>query len=148
MACAEAELPSDYIIFKASLNGSREKAKEFSSVMMKKNVLFNEHVTPLHIRQALPSVLDKRASMALMTMSRIEEENRLKNENFVTCLKRKLRLRIINNVENYVCKCGQQLDCYADHCLMHCKHQNQGEQWHTQWHNQSLPTNPSNRQTH
>jgi hypothetical protein len=35
MTCAEAELPSDYI-FKASLNGSREKAKEFSSAMMKK----------------------------------------------------------------------------------------------------------------
>jgi hypothetical protein len=74
MVCAEAESPSDYI-FKASLNGSREKAKEFSSVMMKKNVLFNEHFTPLHIRQALPSVLDKRSSMALMTMSRLEEEN-------------------------------------------------------------------------
>jgi hypothetical protein len=56
-ACAEAETPSDYI-FKASLNGSKEKVKEFSSVMMKKSVLFNEHFTPLHIRQALPSVLD------------------------------------------------------------------------------------------
>jgi hypothetical protein len=59
MACADATSPSDYI-FKASLNGSSEKAKEVSSKMMKKNVLFNEHVTPLHIRQALPSVLDKR----------------------------------------------------------------------------------------
>jgi hypothetical protein len=67
--------------------------------MMKKNVLFNEHFTPLHIRQALPSVLDKRASMALMTMSRLEEENRLKNDNFVICLKWKLRLRIINDVQ-------------------------------------------------
>jgi hypothetical protein len=43
-------------------------------------------------------VLDKRSSMALMTMSRLEEENWLKNDNFVICLKWKLRLHIINDV--------------------------------------------------
>jgi hypothetical protein len=85
--------------------------------MMKKNVLFNEHVTPVHIRSVLPSVLDKRASLALMTMPRLEEENRMKNDNFVICLKRKLRLHIVDDITHYLCKCGQQLDCYGDHCL-------------------------------
>jgi hypothetical protein len=83
---ADASNDTDYI-FKASLNGSREKMKEHSSRMMKKNVLFNEHVPPAHIRSVLPSVLDKRASLALMTMPRLEEENRMKNDNFVICLK-------------------------------------------------------------
>jgi hypothetical protein len=91
--------------------------KEYSSRMMKKNVLFEECVTPAHIRSVLPSVLDRRASLALMTMPRLEEENRIKNDNFVICLKRKLRLRIIDDTTHYVCKCGQQLDCYGDHCL-------------------------------
>lgn len=85
--------------------------------MIKRNVLFNEDVTPTHIRVMLPSILDKRASMALMTMPRLDEENRMKNDNFVICLKRKLRLRIIQDITRYVCKCGQQLDCYGDHCL-------------------------------
>jgi hypothetical protein len=61
--------------------------------MIKRNVLFNEEVTPTHIRVMLPSILDKRASMALMTMPRLDEENRMKNDNFVICLKCKLRLR-------------------------------------------------------
>ena len=116
MCLSDPTSPADYI-FKASLNGSREKAKEFSSRMIKKNVLFNEHITPYHISTALPSVLDTRASMALMTMPRLEEENRMKNDNFTICLKRKLRLRIIDDTEHYICKCGQQLDPYGDHCL-------------------------------
>jgi hypothetical protein len=113
---ADASDDTDYI-FKASLNGSRDKLKEHSSRMMKKNVLFNEDVTPAHIRSILPSVLDKRASLALMTMPRLEEENRMKNDNFLICLKRKLRLHIIDDITHYVCKCGQRLDCYGDHCL-------------------------------
>jgi hypothetical protein len=116
ISIADAAKDTDYI-FKASLNGSREKMKEYSSRMMKKNVLFDERVTPAHIRSVLPSVLDRRASLALMTMPRLEEENRMKNDNFVICLKRKLRLRIIDDTTHYVCKCGQQLDCYGDHCL-------------------------------
>jgi hypothetical protein len=55
---ADASDDTDYI-FKASLNGSREKLKEHSSRMMKKNVLFNEDVTPAHIRSVLPSVLEE-----------------------------------------------------------------------------------------
>jgi hypothetical protein len=116
ISIADAAKDTDYI-FKASLNGSREKMKEYSSRMMKKNVLFDERVTPAHIRSVLPSVLDRRASLALMTMPWLEEENIMKNDNFVICLKRKLRLRIIEDTTHYVCKCGQQLDCYGDHCL-------------------------------
>ena len=107
---------SDFI-FKASLNGSREKAKEFSSKIMISQVLLNENITPSTIREVLPSILDKRASMALMTMPRLDEENRMKNENFVICLKRKLRLHLIDDTTHYVCKCGQSLDKFGDHCL-------------------------------
>jgi hypothetical protein len=52
-----------------------------------------------------------------MTMPRLEEENGMKNDNFLICLKRKLRLRIIDEITLYICKCGQRLDCYGHHCL-------------------------------
>jgi hypothetical protein len=42
--------------------------KEHSSRMLTKNVLFNERVTLAHIHSVPPSVLDKQASLALMTM--------------------------------------------------------------------------------
>jgi hypothetical protein len=41
------ESPTDYI-YKASLNGSREKIKQFSSQQVKKQVLFNKAITPPH----------------------------------------------------------------------------------------------------
>jgi hypothetical protein len=113
ISIADASNDTDYIL-KASLNGSREKMKEYSSHMMKKNVLFDERITPTDIRSVLPSVLDKRASLALMTMPRLEEENRMKNDNFVICLKRKLGLRIIDDTTHYVCKCGQQSNGIRD----------------------------------
>jgi hypothetical protein len=51
---ADTSQPFPQLHFQAPLlNGLREKAKEVSSKMMKKNVLFNEQFTPLHIRQAL-----------------------------------------------------------------------------------------------
>ena len=111
-----ADTPNDFV-FKASLNGSREKAKDFSSRQMRKNVLFNDLLTPTDVQIALPGVLDKRASMALMTMSRLEDANRMKKDTFDICLKRKLRLKIFNDIEQYVCKCGKELDVYGDHCL-------------------------------
>jgi hypothetical protein len=75
----QTESPTDYI-FKASLNGSREKMKEFSSRQIMNKVLFNEAITLTHIRQVLPALLDQRTSMgALMTVSRTNEAHRIKN---------------------------------------------------------------------
>ena len=111
-----ADSPNDFI-FKASLNGSREKAKDYASRQIKRRVLLHESLTPNHVRLILPGLLDKRASLALMTLPRLEETNRIDNDTFQICIKRKLRLKIINDVKNYVCKCGHTLDEFGDHCL-------------------------------
>jgi hypothetical protein len=91
--------------------------KQHSSQQVKATVLFNNAFSPNHIQQVLPALLDKHTSMALMTMSRIPEEHRIKNHTFCTALQRKLRLPIINNTSDYKCKCGAILDPYGDHCL-------------------------------
>jgi len=112
----EPQGPNDYI-FKASLNASREKITQYSSKQIKTQILYNPDVTPNHIRTLLPSLLDPRSSMALMTMSRMNEAHRIKNHTFRTAIQRKLRLPIINNTTDYKCKCGASLDQYGDHCL-------------------------------
>jgi hypothetical protein len=70
--------------------------KEHSSRQVKAKVLLNNAISPNHIQQVLPALLDKRTSMALITMSRIPEDHRIKNHTFRTALQRKLRLPIIN----------------------------------------------------
>jgi predicted secreted protein len=62
--------PTDYI-FNASLNGSQEKMKEFSSRQIKNKVLFNNAIISTHVQ--LRALLDERTSMVLMTMSRTTE---------------------------------------------------------------------------
>ena len=104
-------------IFKASLNGSREKAKQFSSKQIQSKVLLNDLVTPAHVKQVLPGLLCPHTSMALMTMSRTNEHHRLNNSTFSTALKRKLRLPLFHDITNYKCKCGAKLDEYGDHSL-------------------------------
>jgi hypothetical protein len=84
---------------------------------VKSKLLFNADVSPQHVQQVLPALLDKCTSMALMTMSRIREEHRIKNNTSRTALQRKLRLPIFNNMSDYKCKCGATLDPYGDHCL-------------------------------
>ena len=110
------ESPTHYV-FKTSVNASREKAKEFASDRLHSHVLKNELITPPEVIKILPGLLDKRTSMALMTMSRSQPLHRLKNEIFTTALKRKLRLPIIDDNFSYNCKCGANLDVYGDHCL-------------------------------
>ena len=56
-------------------------------------------------------------TMALMTMSRLDEHTRMKNNIFVTCIKRKLRLKFFEDTSNLTCKCGSTIDAYGDHCL-------------------------------
>jgi hypothetical protein len=80
-------------------------------------ILQQEQVTPQHVLQVLPSLLDRRTSMALMTMSRCNEANCIKNHTFKTALQRKLRLPIFDKANNYRCKCGSIIDAYGDHCL-------------------------------
>jgi hypothetical protein len=106
---AQSNSHDDYI-YKASLNGSQEKMKEHSSRQLKSKVLFNADISSQHVQQVLPALLYKRTSMALMTMSRIPKEHRIKNQTFCTALQRKLRLPIINNTTDYKCRCGAILD--------------------------------------
>jgi hypothetical protein len=91
--------------------------KEHTSRQLKSKVLFNADISPQHVQQVLPTLLDQRTSMALMAMSRIPEEHRIKNHTFCTTLERKLQLPIINNTADYKCRCGAILDPYSDHCL-------------------------------
>ena len=87
---------NDYI-FKASLNGSREKMKEYSSIQVKKKLLYEPKITPSHVMQeVLPALLDKRTSMALMTMNRSNEAHRIKNHTFKTAIQRKLRIPVLD----------------------------------------------------
>jgi hypothetical protein len=58
--------------------------------------------------------------MALMTMSRINESNQIKNPTFRTALQRKLCIPIFDTNLHYKCKCGAFIDQYGNHCLS-CK---------------------------
>jgi hypothetical protein len=69
----------DYV-FKAYLNSSREKMKEYSARQLKN--LCEPQITPPHVLRVLPALLDKRTSMALMTMNRSNEAHCIKNHTF------------------------------------------------------------------
>ena len=77
---------TDYV-FETSLNASREKIKEFGSKKVKSTILLSPHITPPDVKSLLPVLLDKASSMALMTMSRLEGHDRMKNDTFITCLR-------------------------------------------------------------
>ena len=82
----------------------------------KRKALYSDEVSPPEVLELLPAILDKRSSMALMTMSRINESNRIKNPTFRTALQRKLRVPIFDGNLQYKCKCGSLIDQYGDHC--------------------------------
>jgi hypothetical protein len=106
----------DYL-FKASLNGSHKKMKEYSARRLKKKILCKPQFTPPHVLRVLPALLDKRSSMALMTMNRSNEAHRIKNHTFKTAVQQKLRLPVLDCHQEYKCKCGSCLNAYGDHCL-------------------------------
>jgi hypothetical protein len=115
--CANNADNPESFIFDTSINGSKEKAKEFASKRTFQQVLLNDDVTPADIKPHLAGMLDNKASMALMCMSRLDTSNQMKNDIFTICLKRKLRLKIFDTTDNQTCKCGKQLDDFGDHCL-------------------------------
>lgn len=115
----------DYV-FKASLNGTREKMKEYCARQLKHKALYSEEVSPPEVIELLPAIMDKRTSMALMTMSRINESHRIKNATFRTALQRKLRIPIFDSNIQYKCRCGTIIDVYGDHCLG-CKVNHKGK---------------------
>ena len=115
--CCQRDTPNNDFIFKSSINNTRDKAKEYASRMIVKNVLLDENFTPASTIKIMPALLDRRASMALMTMSRLEEAHRMTNEVFQICLKRKLRLPIFSLPHTHHCKCGKALDIFGDHSL-------------------------------
>jgi hypothetical protein len=105
---------TDFIL-ESSLNKCKGIIREHTSKLTRDFVL--PKVAEPHIVEVLPQLLDKRSSMALMTMSRIEPKYRMSNATFSTALKRKLRLPIILNHQEYKCNCGKWVDAYGDHCL-------------------------------
>jgi hypothetical protein len=91
--------------------------KEYSTRLLKKKILQEPQITPSHVLQALPALMNKRSSMALMTMSRSNEANRIKNHTFKTAIQQKLRLPVLDCHQEYRCKCGLLLDAFGDYCL-------------------------------
>ena len=116
ICCSQAHSHLDYV-FNTSINKSRETIKEHAAIKMRKEVLEDENITPFEIRKVLPGILDRRTSMALMTMSRLEERQRIKNNIFTIALKRKLRLKLFDNGQHHICKCTKPIDDYGDHFL-------------------------------
>jgi hypothetical protein len=53
---------NDYV-FKASLNGSCEKMKEYSARQLKKKILRESQITPPHVLRVLPALMDKQTSI-------------------------------------------------------------------------------------
>ncbi|KAL7505911.1 hypothetical protein ACHAXN_009487 [Cyclotella atomus] len=78
---------------------------------------FSTKASRHHISTRSYALLDHQSSVALMTMSQIDETHRIKNHTFHTALQCKLRLPIINNTTDFKCKCGAMLNPYGDHCL-------------------------------
>lgn len=72
-------------------------------------VLLHDDITPAEIKLNLPD----------MCMSRLMECNRMKNNIFSICLKRKPRLKLFQVATNQTCnmQMPEQLDEYGDHCL-------------------------------
>jgi hypothetical protein len=59
---------------------------EYSARQLKKKILQEPQITPPHVLQVLPILMDKQASMALMTMSTSNEANNIKNHTFKTAI--------------------------------------------------------------
>ena len=107
--CAERSTKTTDFIFNISLNNKREKAKQFASKMIVKQVLLNENFTPPR-----PTIF-----MVMRTiMSRLKDAHRMPNTLFKICLQRKLRLPVIEACRPHKwCSCDKTMDIYGDHSL-------------------------------
>jgi uncharacterized protein YpbB len=86
------------------------KMKEYSARQLKLKALYSKEVSPPNVLEVLPAIMDKRSSMALMTTSRINESNRIKNPTFRTALQCKLLIPIFDANIQYKCKCDTIID--------------------------------------
>ena len=102
-------------IYNASLNSCKDKIREHSTTIIKQDILYHDKISNPELRTLLPVIL------AMMTISHLEPEHRIKHENFGIALKRKLRLPIVDNCHRYICTCKQKVDPYMDHSLGSCQ---------------------------
>jgi hypothetical protein len=100
-----------HFIFESSLKKCKDLIREHTSKLTRDFVL--PKVAEPYIIDVLPQLLDKKSSMASMTMSRIEPKNTMSNATFSTALKCKLGLPIILNHQEYKCHCGKWVDAYG-----------------------------------
>jgi hypothetical protein len=100
-------------IYNASLNSCKDKFREHSATIIKRDIIYHDKISSPELRTLLPAIT------AMMTMSRLEPEHRIKHENFGIALKQKLRLPIEDNCHShhYICTCKQKVDPYMDHSL-------------------------------
>ncbi len=109
--------PSTPTMHNASLNSCKDKIREHSSTTIKRDIIYHDRISSPKLRTLLPAILDRKTSLAMMTMSHLEPEHRIKNENFAIALKQKLRLPIVDNCHHYICTCKRKVDPYMDHSL-------------------------------
>ena len=105
----------DHFVYNSSINKCREVVREHAAKMTREHTL--ERVAPSYVSAKLDTMLLEETSLALMTAPRLEPKNRMKNPTFCTAMKRKLRLTIIKDHQNFRCKCGAEVDPWGDHCL-------------------------------
>ena len=83
--------PTKHLIFKTSINRSRDLIKQHTSIylrkLLKRNIVNEPH---LKLHNRLDVILNKRISMALFTMSRSQIKHNLPNNIFEIMVKRKL----------------------------------------------------------
>eukprot|EP00956_Cyclotella_meneghiniana_P037754 scaffold143726_cov74-Cyclotella_meneghiniana.AAC.5 len=102
-------------IYDTSINKCRDAAREFASTMTREYCL--NATAPDYVKPVLNDMLLEETSLALMKAPRLEPKNRMSNTTFCTIMKRKLRLVVIKEHQNYRCTCTKRIDPWGDHCL-------------------------------
>ena len=117
--CVSARVPDHFGFFlhRSGLNTCRERIKKAAAST---NRALIENLLDPRSQNMIDEILDPKMGMALVDMSRIPHENRMKNDRFAINLKRKLRLDLwpgTGELRCPLCKC--EFDRKGDH-LFRC----------------------------
>ena len=113
----------DFFLYKSSLNTCRERIRLASSKRTK-IMLEHEWSSDSDALGQMEDLLDPKMAACLLDMSRLCEDHRRRNDDFVIMLKRKLRLPLWFEDNLQTCFCGRRMDPFGDHalsCARHCK---------------------------
>ena len=122
--CVSDEFEGDkneFFLNKSGINTCRERISKEAGLRTK-IILKREFRDDMDSLIQLEDLLDPKMSMSLLDMTRLDANNRRKNDDFTTMLKRKLRLELW--MEDMICYCKKRMDKFGDHvlsCRSHCK---------------------------